>query len=352
MPREALNTRASKPGVIGVPSSSAQRLGARDHFLRIGNVGRGDLVHHVGGRVAQHALRADIEDLDDALGVGGDAREIGAVENRVLQGARLEQRLFGLFARGDITQNAGEVTLAAQPHFADRYLQRENAAILAPAHDLASEADGARLIARTVILEGTIALVPIKLGYQQAEVLPDEFGGGIAKHLLGGRVDGLDDAAAGMEGDDAVHHGIEYRLDQRGTVAQGLLRGIFLGDIAEHQHGADHLPVAVANRRATVGDGALAAIACNQHGVVGQALYRAMRQGFHDRDRGGLAGFLVDDVENLVHRAADGFRLRPAGELFGNGIQERHPRLGIGGDHGIADGVEGDGELFLAVLQG
>ena len=58
----------------------AQCLGARDHFLRIGNVGRGDLVHHVGGRVAQHALGADVEDLDDALRVGGDARKIGAVE--------------------------------------------------------------------------------------------------------------------------------------------------------------------------------------------------------------------------------------------------------------------------------
>ena len=66
--------------------------------------------------------------------------------------------------------------------------------------DLASEADGARLIAGTVIFEGAIALVPIKLGYQQAEVLSDQFRGGIAKHLLGGRVDGLDDAAAGHGG--------------------------------------------------------------------------------------------------------------------------------------------------------
>ena len=182
--------------------------------------------------------------------------------------------------------------------------------------------------------------------------MSDEFCGGIAKHSLSGRVNCLDDAAAGMEGDDAVHHGIEYRLDQRGTVAQGLLRCIFLGDIAEHQHGTDHLTVAVANRCATVGDSALAAIACNQYGVVGQALYRAMRQGFHYRDSGGLTGFLVDDVKNLVHRATDGFRLRPTGELFGKGIQERHARFGIGGYHCIADGVERNGELFLADLQG
>ena len=65
----------------------AQRLGARDHLLRIGNVGRRDLVHHFGGRVAQHPLGADVEDLDDALRVGGDAREVGAVEDRALQRA-------------------------------------------------------------------------------------------------------------------------------------------------------------------------------------------------------------------------------------------------------------------------
>ena len=76
----------------------AQRLGARDHFLRIGNVGRGDLVHHFGGRVAQHALGADIEYLNDALGVGGDTREVGAVENRVLQGPRFKQSLFRLLS--------------------------------------------------------------------------------------------------------------------------------------------------------------------------------------------------------------------------------------------------------------
>src|SRR5208282_830213 len=66
----------------------AQRFGARYHFLRIGNVGRRDLVHHVGGRVAEHALSADIEYLNDTLLVGGDTRKVGAVENRVLQSPR------------------------------------------------------------------------------------------------------------------------------------------------------------------------------------------------------------------------------------------------------------------------
>ena len=86
------------------PKLDAERFGARDHFLRIGNVGRRDLVHHLGGCVAQHALGADVEDLDDALGVGGNTREVGAVENRALQGPFLEQCLFRLFARGDVVK--------------------------------------------------------------------------------------------------------------------------------------------------------------------------------------------------------------------------------------------------------
>ena len=45
-------------------------------------------------RVAQHALGADVEDLNHALRVGGDTREVGAVENRVLECPCLEQRRF------------------------------------------------------------------------------------------------------------------------------------------------------------------------------------------------------------------------------------------------------------------
>ena len=70
----------------------AQRLGARHHFLRIVDVARADPVDDFGGLVAQHALGADVEQLDDALLVGGDDREVGAGQDRVLQRARLQQR--------------------------------------------------------------------------------------------------------------------------------------------------------------------------------------------------------------------------------------------------------------------
>ena len=327
-------------------------MGAGNQLLRIGDIGWRDLVQHFGGRVAQHALGANVEDLDDTLGVSGDTRKIGAVKNRVLQGSRLEQRLFRLLAHGDITQDAGEVTLTTQPHLAYRYLQREESAILASANNLTAKADSASLFARTVILKGPIAPILIKFGDQQAEGLSDKFCGGIAKHALSGRVHRLDDATMGMEGDDAVHHGIQNRLDQCRIVAQGLLRCIFPGDIAEHQHGSDHLILAATNRRATVGDIALTPITGNQHGVVGQTVYRALRQGLHDRDRGRATGFFVDDGKNFVYRAAAGLRLRPTGEPFGQGIEECHPCFGIGGDYGIADGVERHGELFLTLPQG
>jgi hypothetical protein len=159
------------------------------------------------------------------------------------------------------------------------------------------------------MLEGSGALALRQFGYEQAEVLSYQFCRGVAKHLLGRRVDCLDAATTGLQGDDAVHHGLENRLDQRRAVAQGLLRSILLGDITEYQHGTEDLPVPVADWCATVGDCPLATVARYQYGVVGQALFGAMRQGFHDGDRRGLAGFLVDDVKHFFHRTTRGFRL-------------------------------------------
>jgi hypothetical protein len=69
----------------------AQRGGARDHFLGIGDVGRRDPVDDFRRFIAEHPLGADVEQLDDALLVRGDAREVRAAEDRVLEGSGLEQ---------------------------------------------------------------------------------------------------------------------------------------------------------------------------------------------------------------------------------------------------------------------
>ena len=94
MPREALKTSASKPGGGGGAELEANppvgAIPSCGSEMSAGVI----LFSHFGGRVAQHALGADVEDLNDALLVRGDAREVGAVENRVLQGAGLEQRFL------------------------------------------------------------------------------------------------------------------------------------------------------------------------------------------------------------------------------------------------------------------
>ncbi len=96
----------------------------------------------------------------------------------------------------------------------------------------------------------------------------------------------------------------------------------------------------------------LGTIPGDQHGVVGQSLDRALGQGLHDRGDGELAGLLVDDVEDFIHREACRVRQGPAGQLLRHGIHEPHPGFGIGGDDRIPDGVERDGQLLLAFLQG
>jgi hypothetical protein len=59
--------------------------------------------------------------LDDALLVSGDAREIGAVENRVLQGPCFQQSLFLLLAGGDVADIALDyVAVTGSIHVADK----------------------------------------------------------------------------------------------------------------------------------------------------------------------------------------------------------------------------------------
>jgi hypothetical protein len=109
--------------VIGGCEFDAQRFGARDQLLRIGNVGRCDRVHHFGGRVAQHALGADVENLNHALRVGGDTREVGAVENRALQGACLEQRLLAPKFHDAVRATLLFASVIAKSGFQDKILR-------------------------------------------------------------------------------------------------------------------------------------------------------------------------------------------------------------------------------------
>ncbi len=86
--------------------------------------------------------------------------------------------------------------------------------------------------------------------------------------------------------------------------------------------------------------------------MIGETVNRTGGQSLHHRDGGRQAGILVDDVKDFVHWSARCFGLRPAGELFGERVEQGHLPLSVSGDNCVADGVDGDGELFLANLEG
>ena len=58
----------------------------------------------------------------------------------------------------------------------------------------------------------------------------------------------------------------------------------------------------------------------DERGVVGEPDDHALREHAVDRVDGLRARVLVDDVEDLVDRVADGFLLRPAGQPLGDRI--------------------------------
>ena len=73
---------------------------ARQQFARIGEVRRRHPVDDVVFGIAKHPLRANVEDLDDALAVGGDAGEVGTFDDGVLQCACGQDRGICCCGRG------------------------------------------------------------------------------------------------------------------------------------------------------------------------------------------------------------------------------------------------------------
>ena len=232
------------------------------NFLRIGNIGRRDLVHHVGGRVAQHPLGADIEDLNDALGVGGDAREIGAVENRSLQGPRLEQRLFRLLARGVVgaDQQIADDGVLRVAQRRDRHHRRKPAAILADVGQLVDVLDPARGLEHQSLEArrdrgakfGAQLLGArdhfLRIGNIGRRDLVHHFGGRIAQHALGADIEDLNDAL-GVGGDAREIGAVENRALQGPGLEQSLFRQLARGIVGADQQVADDDVLRVAQRR-------------------------------------------------------------------------------------------------------
>ena len=115
-----------------------------------------------------------------------------------------------------------------------------------------------------------------------------------------------------------------------------------LGDVAEDQDRPRPRPGLVPHGGGAVVDGPFRPVPGDEDGVVRQPHDRPLPQGTEGGVLDRLAGSFVDDVEDVRQGAAHGLGLGPAGQGLGHAVHERHPALGVGADHRVADAGERD----------
>jgi hypothetical protein len=113
-----------------------------------------------------------------------------------------------------------------------------------------------------------------------------------------------------------------------------------LGHVAEDEHRTDDPPLPVADRRSAVVDGMLAAIAADQHGVVGESNHHAFVQNATHGVFDLLAAGFVEDAKHFFAIAALGVGCAPPSQMFRDWIHEDDLAMHVGRDHGIADAFE------------
>ena len=77
--------------------------------------------------------------------------------------------------------------------------------------------------------------VAVGRGHEDRDVLPDDLRGGVAEDPLGGRVERLDGPLL-VDGDDAIHGGVDDRPDPVPALEQLLLHPLQRGDVGERDH--------------------------------------------------------------------------------------------------------------------
>jgi len=132
----------------------------------------------------------------------------------------------------------------------------------------------------------------------------------------------------------------------RGTEAHLDAESALLGDVMEHQHGAQQRAVGIADRRSGILDAVFAAIPRQQQGLGREPDHAALEEAGHDRIPRRLAGLLVHDPEHLGRGQPLRLVARPAGQALRHGIQPGHMALDVGGDHRVTDRLQGDLQQF------
>lgn len=151
-------------------------------------------------------------------------------------------------------------------------------------------------------------------------------------------------------------HGLPYRFHDVLGIFECRLDHPFglapLGDVAEYQDHADDVAVGASDRSRTIVDRPLRAAFPNQQGVICQADNVA----FSERLRDGVlhlpACAFVDDLKHRLQGQPGRLRARPAGHCLSDRVEQGDPPFCVGGDDGIADGLERDPQRLLLSSQG
>ena len=161
-------------------------------------------------RVAEH--------LDD----GGVGFEVAAVfidhqhavqrllDVRAQLAFAVAQCLLGRLALGDVANDAAEVALFSDAHFAHPQLQRHPGAVLAQPGHRAADADDLGGVSVEVVGKVAVVLLVVGRGHQHVEVAADHLVGLPAENPFGGGVVALHDAVR-VDREDGVQRMIEHR---------------------------------------------------------------------------------------------------------------------------------------------
>ncbi len=103
--------------------------------------------------------------------------------------------------------------------------------------------------------------------------------------------------------------------------------------------------------RRAVRDAAYRAVPRDQRGVIGETLYGTAGERGVNRNARRLAAVLVDDPEHVLHRAPRRIRSGPAGELLRDRVHAQDTPVRADHQHRIADGVQSDGQVALALAR-
>ena len=127
-----------------------------------------------------------VEVVGDAAGELADGLHLLRLRQPALA---LSQGLLDMLAVADVVDHASEIAAAVGFEFADRQVQREGRAVLAPATHFSTDADDLLDAGPDVVGDVAIVLGAVGLRHEHLDVLADELRGAVPEQPFGGRVD-------------------------------------------------------------------------------------------------------------------------------------------------------------------